>query len=129
MFSENGDGCGVCGILGILGVLSNGSYALCGIGENILDFVFGQAATDPLKNIWNNAPVLLELRQGLPQRLEGICSDCLMRGICLGSCVAQNYYRSRSIWSPYWFCQEAYKQDLFPETRLISRISMEQQTG
>jgi SynChlorMet cassette radical SAM/SPASM protein ScmF len=129
MFGENGDGCGTCGILGILGVLANGSYALCGIGETILDFIFGQAATDPLKHIWNKTPVLLELREGLPQRLEGICAACLMKGICVGSCIAQNYYRSRSVWTSHWFCEEAYKQGLFPETRLLPKITREEHTG
>jgi len=118
MFGENGDGCGVCGILGILGVLANGSYALCGIGETVPDLVFGHGATNPLKHVWNNTPVLLEIRQGLSRRLEGICGDCLMKEICLGSCIAQNYYSSKSVWAPFWFCQEAKKLGLFPETRL-----------
>jgi len=129
MIGNNGDGCGVCGILGILGMLANGSYALCGIGETVSDLVFGHAATDPLEDIWNNTPVLVELRSGLPHRFEGICGDCLMKGMCLGSCVAQNYYRSRSIWAPYWFCEEAYKQRLFPETRLLPKISKEEHPG
>ena len=118
MFGENGDGCGVCGISGILGVLANGSYALCGIGETVPDLVFGHAATNSLKHVWNNTPVLLEIREGLPHHLEGICGYCLMKEICLGSCIAQNYYISKSIWAPFWFCQEAQKLGLFPETRL-----------
>jgi len=117
MFGENGDGCGVCGISGILGVLASGSYALCGIGETVPDLIFGHGATNSLKHVWNNTPVLLEIREGLPRRLEGICGDCLMNEICLGSCIAQNYYGSRSIWAPFWFCQEAYNRGLFPETR------------
>ena len=120
MFGKNGDGCGVCGILGILGVLANGSYALCGIGKTVPDLVFGQTSTDPLRDIWNYNPLLVELREGLPQRFEGICCHCLVKGICLGSCVAQNYYRSKSIWAPFWFCQEAYNRGLFPESRILT---------
>jgi len=120
MFGNNGDGCGVCGILGILGVLANGSYALCGIGKTVPDLVFGQTSTDPLRDIWNYNPLLVELREGLPQRFEGICCHCLVKGICLGSCVAQNYYRSKSIWAPFWFCQEAYNRGLFPESRILT---------
>jgi len=129
MFGNNGDGCGVCSVLSILGVLANGSYALCGIGETVSEFVFGHVSADPLEDIWNKSAVLLELREGLPHRIEGICGDCLMKGICLGSCVAQNYYRSRRIWAPYWFCEEAYKQGLFPETRLLPKITREEHTG
>jgi len=119
MFGENGDGCGVCGILGILGVLADGSYALCGIGETVPDLVFGHSAEDLLADIWSNTPVLSKLREGLPHRLDGICGDCLMKGICLGSCVAQNYFSSRSIWAPFWFCEEAQKVGLFPEARVF----------
>lgn len=118
MFGDRGDGCGVCGILGILGVLGNGSYALCGIGETVPELVFGHAAEDRLCDIWENNSVLKELREGLPHRIEGICGDCVMRGICLGSCVAQNYYSARNLWAGYWFCEAARERGLFPGTRL-----------
>jgi SynChlorMet cassette radical SAM/SPASM protein ScmF len=118
MFGSNGDGCAVCGILGILGVLANGSYALCGIGETVSDLVFGHAGVDHLEHVWTDTPVLLELREGLPQRLEGICGRCLMKERCLGSCLAQNYYRSKNFWEPFWFCEEAHNRGLFPETRI-----------
>jgi SynChlorMet cassette radical SAM/SPASM protein ScmF len=119
MFGSNGDGCGVCGIMSILGVLANGAYALCGIGEMVPELVFGDAATDHLGDIWNNTPVLLELREGLPMRFEGTCGDCLMKGMCLGSCVAQNYYRTKKFWAPNWYCEQAYGLGLFPESRIL----------
>jgi SynChlorMet cassette radical SAM/SPASM protein ScmF len=118
MFDKDGSGCSVCRILGVLGVLANGSYALCGIGETVPELVFGHATTDRLEDIWNYTPLLKELRQGLPHRFEGICGDCLMKGWCQGSCVAQNYYLSGNIWAGYWYCEEAYKHGLFPETRI-----------
>ena len=118
MFGENGDGCSVCGVLGILGVLADGSYALCGIGETVPDLVFGHGATDPLEEVWNNTPILLELREGLPHLIEGVCGDCFMKGLCLGSCIAQNYYRNESVWAPYWYCEEAHNRGLFPDTRI-----------
>ncbi len=121
MFGQQGDGCGQCGILGILGVLGNGSYALCGIGETVPELVFGHAAGDRLEDVWHDNCLLQELRQGLPRRLEGICRDCLMKRICLGSCVAQNFYRSKSLWAPHWYCEEAATRDLFPQTRLFAR--------
>ena len=118
MFSNNGDGCAVCGILGILGVLANGSYALCGMGKTVPDLVFGHAARDSIEDVWHNTPVLLELRTGLPHRFEGICGDCLMKGLCLGFCVALNYYRENNLWAPFWFCEEAQKRGLFPKSRI-----------
>ncbi|NPV05518.1 MAG: SynChlorMet cassette radical SAM/SPASM protein ScmF [Syntrophaceae bacterium] len=118
IYGREGSGCGVCGIHGILGVLGNGSYALCGIGETVPELVFGHAAKDALADVWRETPVLNEIREGLPRRLEGICSECLMKGVCLGSCVAQNYYRSRNLWAPHWYCEEARALDLFPGMRL-----------
>jgi SynChlorMet cassette radical SAM/SPASM protein ScmF len=118
MFGSGWGGCGVCGILSILGVLGNGSYALCGIGETVPELVFGHAAKDRLEDIWRDSPILRELREGMPMRLEGICGQCIMKGLCLGSCVAQNYYRSRNLWAGYWFCDEARERGLFPESRL-----------
>ena len=113
-----------CNILAVLGVLADGKYALCGIGATIPEFIFGYAGIDSLKDVWNNTSLLQEIREGLPYRLEGICRDCIMRGvICPGYCLAQNYNVSKNIWAPFWYCQEAYKQGLFPKNRLISHLS------
>lgn len=118
MFGERGSGYSRCGILNILGVLANGGYALCGIGENIPELVFGHAATDDLKNVWENTGVLNEMREGLTERLEGICGDCLVKNVCLASCIAQNYYRSNDLWAPFWYCEKALIAGLFPKTRM-----------
>lgn len=120
MIGRDSERCAVCGILGILGVLADGSYALCGIGTNEPGLVFGHSAHDLLSDIWQKHPVLEELREGLPGKLTGICRACLLKSICLGSCLAQNYYRSKDLWSPYWYCQEVDRLGLFPSSRKIS---------
>lgn len=118
IFGDKGESCGLCGILGILGVLADGSYALCGIGESVPEMVFGHSAKDSLEQVWYQTPLLDELRDGFASKLEGICAECLLKGICLGSCVAQNYYSSKNLWAANWYCEEAKKAGLFPETRL-----------
>lgn len=118
LYGPQGDGCSTCGIMGILGVLADGSYALCGIGETVPELVFGSAATDSLEKIWLHSPVLMQIREGLPSRLEGVCSRCLMKRLCLGDCVAQNYYLTKNLWAPYWYCQTALDKGLFPQSRL-----------
>ena len=118
MFGRNGDGCSICSILNILGILSDGSYALCGIGETIPELIFGHCHRDRLEHIWKNTAVLKELREGLPRKFYGTCGECLVSGICLGSCIAQSYYHGRDLWAPFWYCEEARKAGLFPETRL-----------
>jgi SynChlorMet cassette radical SAM/SPASM protein ScmF len=112
-----GGGCGVCGIFGILGVLPTGHYALCGIGEQVPDLVFGEIGADPLEAVWRENPTLNAIRAGLPGDLGGVCADCLMKQRCLGSCIAQNYYRSGDLFAPYWFCEMAQAAGLFPESR------------
>lgn len=122
MFGKNGIGCMNCSILQILGVLPDGSYALCGIGTQVPELIFGHADKERLKDVWENTPLLRELRESIPHRFEGICAGCLMKSTCLASCIAQNYYTSKSLWAPFWFCEEAYQKGLFPGTRLISGV-------
>jgi radical SAM protein with 4Fe4S-binding SPASM domain len=88
---------------------------------NVPELVFGNAANDRLNVVWKTNEILLELREGIPDRFEGICGSCHMKRVCYASCIAQNYYRSKSLWKPYWFCDEAYKQDLFPKTRISTK--------
>lgn len=116
--SENGGG--TCGILGILGVLPTGQYALCGIGEQVPELVFGRVGGDPLDRVWQETAVLNELRDGLPDRLRGVCADCLMKRQCLGACVAQNYYRAGRLLAPFWFCEYAEQAGRFPRARLAN---------
>ena len=120
MFSENGGGCSRCRVLNIIGVLADGQYAMCGIGEVVPGLVYGHAASDSLTEVWNNHPTLLELRHGLPGNLEGVCSKCMLKHRCQGHCVAQNYYRTGSLWSCHWLCDQASGKGLFPESRMLS---------
>ena len=117
----SGDGCGACGIFGILGVIASGHYALCGIGEQVPDLIFGVVGKDRLEEVWRENAILKALREGLPARLEGVCGRCLMKRRCLGSCIAQNYYSKASLWAPYWFCEQADEAGLFPTSRLETR--------
>lgn len=123
MFGRAGDGCHCCGITGILGVLADGSYALCGIGTTVPEMIFGHASHDRLQDIWMNAPVLREIRSGLPGKLQGICAECVMKHICRGSCIAQNYYRQRDLWASFWYCEEAHRRGIFPATRLRQSLA------
>ena len=111
---------GTCGIMGIIGVIATGLYALCGIGEHIPEFVFGRVGKDPLAAVWNDNPMLNAIREGVPGRLEGVCGRCLMSRRCLASCIAQNYYRNKNLYSPFWFCEAAEEEGIFPASRLTA---------
>ena len=107
----------VCGIFSVIGVLADGSYALCGIGSRIKELTFGRAGKVSLQEVWQHQPILKEIRSGLPSQLKGICGRCLMQHLCLGSCLAMNYFRSGSLWAPFWFCEQAESLGLFPAGR------------
>jgi len=107
-----------CGIFNILGLLANGQYALCGVGEHEAELVFGLAGCGQLETIWQAHPLLQRLRAELPDGLRGICGRCLMRGTCLGSCVATNYQHGHDLLAGYWFCEQAEVEGLFPACRL-----------
>lgn len=124
LFGAEGDGCSRCGILGILGVLYDGSYALCGIGTSIPEMIFGHGDKNVLEKVWHENQILNELRDGLPKKLQGICADCLMKNICFGSCVAQNYYRSKNLFAGFWFCEEANRAGKFNQSRINRAISI-----
>lgn len=115
-----GDAYNTCDIFGILGVIATGHYALCGIGNHVPELVFGKVGKDRLKDIWQKNSTLTALRKGLPDNLQGVCARCLMKYQCLGSCIAQNFYRTGKLWAPFWFCESAQTEGLFPNTRLIT---------
>jgi len=119
MFGDDGVGCGLCGVFGILGVIASGKYALCGIGETVPEFIFGDAAKEKMADVWENTQMLKDIREGLPSKLEGVCKECIMKSRCRGSCIAQNYYSTHNLFAPYWYCAKAYEMGKFPKSRLV----------
>ena len=110
---------GGCGIFSILGVLYDGTYALCGIGNNVSELCFGNASINSIRDVWENAGVLNEIRSHLPNGLKGICGRCLMKNICLGNCIAGNYYAYHDLLAGHKFCEDAADAGIFPRTRLF----------
>jgi len=109
---------GRCSIHSIIGLLSNGDLALCGIGTSVEELVYGNLKTDDLEDIWKHSTKLAELRRLIPDELEGICSKCIHRRFCNGTCVAGNYNSSGKLNAPYGFCCTAEKLGLFPVSRM-----------
>ncbi|MBW2624038.1 MAG: radical SAM protein, partial [Deltaproteobacteria bacterium] len=105
-----------CMIRNILGVLSDGSLALCGIGQVEPDLVLG-TLDDDLSRIWNEADVLIWLREVMVEQFEGVCGRCFFRFSCLGACRANAYAVEHRLTAPFYLCQEAYEQGSFPSSR------------
>jgi SynChlorMet cassette radical SAM/SPASM protein ScmF len=118
-------GVDACGIFNILGILASGHLAMCGIGVEIPELVYGKLGKDRLEHVWFENETLQALRRDLPDNLEGVCGSCILKQKCLGSCVANNYHQSGRLTDAFWFCQQAAEHRLFPETRrLSSQISV-----
>ena len=107
-----------CGILGILGVLHNGHASLCGIGEVVKELDFGDLTVLGVKRIWEETPLLRQLRQQVPRGLGGVCARCLLKHYCLGKCLAHTYSETGDLFGGFAFCEQAHAQGLFPATRL-----------
>ena len=113
----NGEGYASCSLFSILGILHSGQLAMCGIGEQDKNLVYGLLGRDPVAEVWVNHPVLKQIRETVPHKLEGICGNCVLRDACLGLFIADTYHRTGSILTPFWFCSQADQAGLFPESR------------
>lgn len=109
---------GNCGIFNILGVLASGQLAMCGIGIEIPELVYGQIGVDRIADVWSNNSTLISLRQTIPDKMEGVCGECIFKQRCLGGCLAENYHQSHRLTAAFWFCQNAQDLGLFPEQRV-----------
>jgi SynChlorMet cassette radical SAM/SPASM protein ScmF len=107
-----------CHLLNILGILSTGDMSICGVGVTIPELNFGNLANDDLAKVWAKASKLRELRRVIPDQFEGVCGRCIHKFTCLGACIANNYHLKKKFNSPYYFCDEALRQGLFPFSRL-----------
>lgn len=109
-----------CGFLGLLGILANGNISFCGMGYKAHEYVFGNVANTHLSAIWNQHPVLDEIRHKIPDQLEGICSNCVLKKTCQGACRASAYETYGSITAPSPGCQGLYEAGAFPASRMIN---------
>ena len=108
-----------CGIRNVLGILGSGEIALCGMGRNSSDWVYGRLGVDSVREIWLHHPTVLALRSALddPESYPGICGECVHASQCATGCVAHNYVDSRRLVWPNWQCTEADELGAFPPTR------------
>jgi SynChlorMet cassette radical SAM/SPASM protein ScmF len=112
----------LCSITNILGIMPGGKIVLCGFGDQERSgyFTYGVFGEDTIADIWKNHPQLLNIRESIPSKLVGICSNCIFRIQCRGFCAVQTYNEAGSLTNPFWFCKEAADKGLFPRSRMIS---------
>jgi len=111
--------CGDCGVDHILGILGTGDVALCGIGRNLPEFVFGNIGTDSIRDIWFNHPSVLKLRHELKdfENYPELCRNCIYMRKCRTGCVVQNYSDFGKLIWPHVICLYAEENGLFKDSR------------
>lgn len=119
---------GECGVLGILGVLGSGEIALCGIGRNIPELVYGRLGEDSIRTIWLQHPTIIKLREALHDEANypPICRGCALARRCRTGCVAQNFVHGKQLIWPDALCAEAYQKGLFPASRRKAALPVEE---
>ena len=111
-----------CNITTLLGIMPDGRMTICSYGEKYNSsgiFDYGMIGIDKVSDIWCEHPVLLKLRESIPENLTGICRQCIFRVPCKGFCPVDNYIKDGELTTPFWFCDEAANKGLFPKTRII----------
>lgn len=104
----------VCGIKHAIGILPDGTVSLCGVGQLKEELNMGNLNSCSIEEIWNNNKIVKYIRDCMPQKLEGVCGKCVLRTICCGYCVAQNYMEHGKLNSSYGLCELLYENNLFP---------------
>jgi len=114
---------GRCGFLNLLGILANGSISFCGMGYTHSEYVFGRLGEVDLEDLWARHRGLEKVRAQVPDQLEGVCSNCVFKLNCQGSCRSHAFDVYGSITAPSPGCQALYDAGLFPERRLIDPLA------
>ena len=115
----SGGFCGDCGVDRILGILGSGDVALCGIGRTMPEFVYGNIATDSIRDIWLNHPKVVGLRDALRDfdNYPELCRNCIFIRKCRTGCVVQNYSDFGNLIWPSSICQYADENGIFKDSR------------
>lgn len=111
----------ICPFKNLLSVLADGSITFCGFGYSEPRWIMGNIKDVNLEHLWKENDLLREAREKIPERLEGVCAECIIRDRCQGGCraIAMDVYGSLTAPDPT--CQAFYESGQFPETRLIRR--------
>lgn len=117
--TRSGRVCGDCGVDHILGILGSGDVALCGIGKTMPELIYGNIATDSIRDIWLNHPRVSKLRHDLRdyEHYPELCQNCIYMRRCRTGCVVENYSDFGKLIWPNEICLFAEENGLFKNSR------------
>jgi len=104
-----------CSFPYILGIEANGDVAPCDGFFPYPEMIVGNVREKPLQEIWENSPLLNEIRQINTSDLKGVCSKCIYLEYCAGGCRAAAYNKYKDLTMPDPACQNYYDAGLFPK--------------
>ena len=104
-----------CSFPYILGLEANGDVAPCDGFFVFPEMVVGNIYTSSIKDIWENSPLLREIRSISYQDLKGVCSKCRFAEYCGGGCRAAAYNKYKDLTMPDPACQQYYEEGIFPK--------------
>ena len=69
---------------GMLGIGYSGKVALCHVGSDNEMFIFDDVRKNSISEIWQKNEKLRKFKELNPDKLKGICGNCLARSLCRG---------------------------------------------
>lgn len=107
-----------CSFPYILGIEANGDVAPCDGFFPFKEMIVGNVREKSIKEIWEESPVMKELRAIQPSDLKGVCAKCKYLEYCAGGCRAAAYNTYHDLTMPDPACQRYYEAGLFPKDAL-----------
>ena len=104
-----------CSFPYILGIEANGDVAPCDGFFAFPEMIVGNIYEQPLEDIWNNSPILKDIRKIKHQDLKGVCSKCKYVEYCGGGCRASAYNKYHDLTMPDPACQQFFEEGIFPK--------------
>lgn len=108
-----------CSFPYILGIEANGDVAPCDGFFAFPEMIVGNIYEQSLLEIWENSPILQDIRRITFHDLKGVCSKCKYVEYCGGGCRASAYNKYHDLTMPDPACQQYYEDGIFPEDCLI----------
>ena len=100
---------------GMLGVGYSGNVALCHVGSDNDMFIFDNVRKNSISKIWEENKKLQKFKELNPNKLKGICGNCLARSLCRGGCRLHSMMKyNGDFYAPDPECQNVYNLGKFP---------------
>lgn len=111
-----------CDYKRLIGVLPDGALSFCGIGIRFPALVAGHL-DDDVEEVWRYAAVFGGIREISPDRVTGVCANCIFGRVCCNHCPAAAYENYGDFYHSHPWCQMFHEIGLFPKKFLIDPMT------